>query len=219
MCVLRKQNVRQTTQLGHGTDADQLGPSDPALRFGRPYGERQPRQAVRVPDVQGPGLHARDRGAVPPGREAAQPVAVPVDGCAEAVRLRLRQGSVGRPAQLVVRVFPAVPGPGTTVRGRDALHDRGGRMERRVRVRRADDRRARVPGRQCVPSTRVGRPSTRAAIGLGAARFGPPGDGRTPVGPAFQTDGTAGVHARVLRRGQAVRSVVDGRDDDAGRSA
>lgn len=208
--VRREQrNVRQPTQHGHGTDADQLGPSDPASRFDRPDDKRRPRQAVRVPDVQGLGVHARDGGAVPPGREAAQPAAVPRDGRAEAVRLWLRQGPVGRPAQLVVRVLPAVPGPGTAVRRHRGawcrLHDRGGRVERRLRVRRADDRRSRVPGHQRVAPTRVGHRSACPPAdgrGGGAARFGPAGDGRAPARPAFQAHRDAGVRPRVFRRGQ-----------------
>jgi len=67
LCRVGRQ--RQSAELGNGIGADQLEPRDPTAGRGRPDGERGPRQAVRVPDVQGLGVRARDGGTVPQGRE------------------------------------------------------------------------------------------------------------------------------------------------------
>lgn len=89
--------------------ADQLGQRDPESRLGRPYGRRVTREALCVPDVQGPRVHARDGRAMSSGCEAAKPVSVPGGGRAQVMRFRQRQRPVGWSAELLVRVFPAIP--------------------------------------------------------------------------------------------------------------
>lgn len=185
------------------------------VRGDRSDGKRGLRETVRLPAVQGPGLHARDRAAVPPGRETSQPAAAPGGRHAEAVRLRRLQEPAGRPAERVVRVFPAVPGARAVVRrppraGRrlQGLHDRrllhrGGRVERRMRVRRIDDGCAGVPGHRSDRPASAGRPRTAEAAGDHARRRRAADRRRATTGSGVQADGAAGVRPRVFRRAPA----------------
>jgi len=195
---------RRSAELGNGIGADQLGPRDPTAGRGRADGEHGPRQAVRVPDVQGPGVRARDGGTVSQGRETKQPVAVPGHGRAQAVRLRQREGPVRRRAEHPVRLFPPLPGARAAVRptGRRArLHRRGGRVERRLRVRRTHGGRSPVPGHERAAPASVGR-APAGVPGMGPGRRDPVDGGHASVRPVRQADGVGSVRPRVFRRAQ-----------------